>query len=262
MHRRRISRSRLAIFLSLVAGVLAAVGGAATADAAQKQIMVYGDSNTWGWKPADPVVPTTRYPLRRTWPHVMQASLGSKRYNTVVEGLSGRTTDADDPQMPQLEIRRQRSRGATAHPGLHMPLNLVAIMLGTNDTKAHLNRSPARIAEGARKLVRIVKSSGRFFGTGTYPYPAPTVLLIAPPPLGDVSALGDFFAGAPEKSRQLAAAYRQVARSEGVSFFNAGSVISTDGIDGVHLTAQAHRTLGRAVAARVSEPSTRLSRPR
>jgi lysophospholipase L1-like esterase len=238
--------------LSLAAGLLATVGGAATAAAAQKQIMVYGDSNTWGWKPANPVVPTTRYPLGRTWPHVMQASLGSKRYNTVVEGLSGRTTDADDPQLPQLE--GAGLNGAEALPailGSHMPLNLVAIMLGTNDTKAHFKRSPARIAEGARTLVRIVNSSGSFFGTGSYPYPAPTVLLIAPPPLGDVSALGDFFAGAQEKSRQLAATYRQVARSEGVSFFNAGSVISTDGVDGVHLTTKAHRTLGRAVADRV-----------
>ena len=60
------------------AGVLAAVGGAATADAAKKQIMVYGDSNTWGWKPADPVVPTTRYPLRRTWPH-RDAGLAQKQ---------------------------------------------------------------------------------------------------------------------------------------------------------------------------------------
>jgi lysophospholipase L1-like esterase len=253
VHRPRISRSRLAIVLSLAAGLLAAVAGAATAHAAQKQIMVYGDSNTWGWKAADPVVPATRYPLRRTWPHVMQASLGGKRYNTVVEGLSGRTTDADDPTVPQLE--GAGLNGAEALPpilGSHLPLHLVAIMLGSNDTKASFNRGPTRIAEGARKLVRIVKSSGRFFGTGWYPYPAPKVLLIAPPPFGDVSPWGDVFAGAPEKSRQLAAPYRQVARSEGVSFFNAGRVISTaDAIDGVHLTAKAHRTLGRAAAERV-----------
>lgn len=245
-----LRRTWVTVMLSLAVGLLG-LFGMATANAAQRQIMVYGDSNSWGWKPAT-TLPTTRYALNRRWPGVMQARLGRRNYNVVVEALSGRTTDRKDPLVP--ELRGAALDGDAYLPsaiGSHLPLDLVVIMLGTNDTKAHFKRSPARIAAGARKLVRIVKNSGNFFGAGWYPYPAPRVLLIAPPPLGDVSPFGGLFAGGVKKSRRLAAAYRQIARGEAVEFFNAGSVTSTDGVDGVHLTADAHRKLGRAVARRV-----------
>jgi lysophospholipase L1-like esterase len=116
----------------------------------------------------------------------------------------------------------------------HLPLDFVVIMLGTNDLKAHFARSPLRIALGAGRLVDIVQQINGGIGT---PYASPKVLLICPPPLGDMAFFADEFAGGLEK-----------AKAAGALFLDAGTVISTDGPDGLHLSAAAQTALGKAVA--------------
>jgi len=70
-------------------------------DTAIKNIMVYGDSITWGWLPTSPIVPTVRHEKKNRWPDVMLNSLGDG-YNVITEGLSGRTTNIEDPNAPGL----------------------------------------------------------------------------------------------------------------------------------------------------------------
>src|SRR3546814_2365539 len=89
------------------------------------------------------------------------------------------------------------------------------------------------------------------FGGGWYTYPAPEVLLVAPPPLGEQTVFGEAFAGGEERSQGLAEAYRNITEAAGVPFFDAGGVIETDGSDGVHFTAEAQRRLGEAMAEEV-----------
>jgi len=61
------------------------------------------------------------------------------------------------------------------------------------------------------------------------------------------------FKGGVEKSNQLPDLYEAVAKMGGARFLNAGSVISTDGVAGLHLTAESERKLGTAIAAKVKE---------
>ena len=91
------------------------------------------------------------------------------------------------------------------------------------------------------------------FGGGWYDYDAPEVLLVAPPPMGPQTVFSEVFEGevGVARSEGLAPAYRAVAQAAGVDFFDAGSVISTDGVDGVHFSAQTQRTLGAAMAEQV-----------
>lgn len=182
----------------------------------------------------------------------MQGLLGSD-YETVVDALSGRTTDAPDPGAPMGGAALDGSAYLPAAIAAHFPLDLVVIMLGTNDTKAVFKRSPFQIALGAGKLVGIVQSSGRMFGGGGYSYPAPKVLLVAPPPLRKQTVLGEVFEGdvGVERSKGVAAAYRKIAEAAGASFFDAGSVIQTDGSDGVHFAGETQRKLGEALAEQV-----------
>ncbi|MBX9458126.1 MAG: SGNH/GDSL hydrolase family protein [Rhizobium sp.] len=211
----------------------------------KKRILCFGDSLTWGWVPVRDVVPTTRYPFAERWTGRMSAALGD-RYETIEEGLSGRATDADDPVDPRLN----GSAYLPAALATHLPLDLVIIMLGTNDTKAYLNRSPLDIATGVSKLlVQVATSAG---GVGTA-YPAPRALLVAPPPLAEMENdwLNLVFAGGREKTRALARHYAALASFFGVAFFDAGSVIKTEGIDGIHLTAQNNADLGLALADEV-----------
>lgn len=221
--------------------------------AADKRILVFGDSNSWGWVPKAEGLPTTRYPTEQQWPRVMQAELGDG-YEVIVDALSGRTTDVDDPTAPLRGAGMNGKASLPAVIGAHLPLDLVIIMLGTNDTKAMFKRSPLRIALGAGELVDIVQASGGMFGGGWYSYPAPKVLLMAPPPLAPRKTIfSDTFdneAGV-ERSRGLAASYAAVARGANVPFLDAGQVITTDGVDAVHFTAETQRKLGLSVAAEV-----------
>jgi lysophospholipase L1-like esterase len=239
---------RLVTRLGLVILILA-LALPLTAEAAAKRILVFGDSNSWGWIPQANGVPSERYPPDRQWPRVMQSLLGDE-YEVVTDALSGRTTDAPDPGAPMGGAALDGSAYLPAAVAAHFPLDLVVIMLGTNDTKAVFHRSPFRIALGAGKLVDIVQSSGRMFGGGWYSYPAPKVLLVAPPPLGPQTVLGEVFEGdvGVERSKGLAAAYRGIAQAAGAGFFDAGSVIRTDGVDGVHFSAETQRKLGEAMA--------------
>jgi len=212
-------------------------------------IMCFGDSLTHGWIPVPEGAPTSRYAPEVRWTGVMAAELG-EGYHIIEEGLSGRTTAADDPTDPRLN----GSAYLPAALASHLPLDLVTIMLGTNDTKSHLHRTVSDIANGMSILLGQVLSSAGGVGTT---YPAPKVLLIAPPPLAAerphpwFSMLFDESSVA--KSAQLTQAYADLADFMKIDFLAAGEVISSDGSDGIHWTEQANQDFGLAVAAKVRD---------
>ncbi|MBV8900697.1 MAG: SGNH/GDSL hydrolase family protein [Verrucomicrobia bacterium] len=219
----------------------------------KRRILVFGDSNSWGWMPRPDMEPTTRYDVATRWPGVLSAKLGD-RFEIVEEALSGRTTDLDDPEidLPADALRGATLNGARVLPALlasHLPLDLVIIMLGTNDLKKRFRRQPADVASALVGLARLVRECEG--GVRTV-YPSPQVLLIAPPPLGTTFYNPDEWAGAHEKSLAIGAALERAATGlNKLPAFDAGKVIAIDGIDGVHLTADAHRKLGEAVAEKV-----------
>ena len=210
-----------------------------------KRILCFGDSLTWGWVPVADGMPTERFPRDKRWTGVLADRLGDG-YTVVEEGLSARTTNADDPTDPRLN-------GAAYLPSClasHLPLDLVILMLGTNDTKAYFRRTPLDIAMGMSVLVTQVLSSAGGVGTG---YPAPKVLVVAPPPLAPMPHpwFRLIFEGSQEKSAQLAEVYDAMASFVKVPFFDAGSVIATEGQDGIHFTGQNNLTLGEALHEQV-----------
>ena len=216
-----------------------------------KRILVYGDSNTWGWVPVERGFPTTRFGANERWPGIARVALGDG-YEVIEEGLSGRTTDLPDPSVTELAgAGLDGSAYLPAAVASQLPLDLVVIMLGTNDLKASFDRSPEDIARGMRRLVDQVKAMDRAVWTK---YPAPKILVVAPPPLAQTESFpAAVFAGGLEKSRQLASLYAKVAADAGVAFLDAGTVTGTDGMDGLHLTAEAHRKLGQAIATKIRD---------
>lgn len=212
---------------------------------ANKRILCFGDSLTWGWIPVVEGVPTERFPSDVRWTGVLADQLGAG-YEVIEEGLSARTTTADDPTDPRLN----GSRYLPACLASHLPLDLVILMLGTNDTKVNLGRTPFDIASGMGVLAtQVLTSAG---GVGTV-YPAPQVLIVAPPPLADMPHpwFDLVFEGGREKTDELARVYGALASFMKVPFFDAGSVISTDGVDGIHFTEANNRDLGVALAEQV-----------
>ncbi len=203
------------------------------------QILCYGDSNTWGHIP----VTAGRYPRSARWPGVMAERLGS-RFAVIEEGQCGRTTVWDDP----LEGDKNGLRYLPACLESHMPLDMVILMLGTNDLKARFSLTALDIALGAERLVQVILKSG--CGVSGHP---PAILLAAPPPINPLDDVGaEMFFGGREKSAFLARRYAAVAEKWGCQFLDVGTVIAVDPADGVHYSEQSHRLLGEAMADRVS----------
>jgi lysophospholipase L1-like esterase len=174
-------------------------------------------------------------------------------FELIEEGLSARTTDLDDPQfdIPSEYLKGATLNGAKVLPAVlasHLPLDLVIIMLGTNDLKVRFNRSASEIANAVVGLAGLIADCKG--GVATV-YDLPQVLLVAPPPLGSGFRNPEEWAGAVEKSLELGPALGGAAAAANLPFFNAGEVITTDGGDGIHFSAESQRNLGEAVAEKV-----------
>ncbi len=204
-----------------------------------KTVLCYGDSNTWGADPAG----GPRFGWDDRWPGVLQHALGSG-YRVIEEGLSGRNTRWDDP------IERQRNGLTQLGPTLesHVPFDLVIIMLGTNDLKRRYNLTASDIAQSAGDLARTAQLIAK--SAAGEPVRA---LLVAPPPIAELSDFDLLFEGALEKSLKFSHYYALAAKWYKVDFFDAGSVIRSSPIDGIHFEVAEHHKLGQAIAARVRD---------
>lgn len=205
----------------------------------EKTILCYGDSNTWGRNPAT----KSRYARHERWPGVLRQELGEE-YLVIEEGLNGRTTVWDDP----IESYRNGKEYLIPCLETHKPIDLVIIMLGTNDLKMRFNVPACDVAAGAGVLVDIVAKSETGPGDG-----APQVLLIAPPPIAQLSDFGKEFEGGTAKSKMFSRYFRLIAEERGCALLDASKVITSSDVDGIHLDLSEHRKLGEAIAARVRQ---------
>lgn len=206
-----------------------------------RSVLIYGNSNTYGYPPSSPQdPPKDRFGPHVRWPGVVRDRLGSG-WLVIEEGLSGRTTVSDDP------IEGLEKNGRTYwRPCLtsHAPVDMIVIMLGTNDLKIRFNKTAPEIAMGMSALVRDIKElkPGPKFGV-------PEIMLVSPPPiLEDLKGWENVFENGRQKSLRLAAEYSRVAETLETHFFDAGSVVESSEVDGFHLSLAAHAKLGEAIA--------------
>lgn len=128
----------------------------------------------------------------------------------------------------------------------HQPIDLVIVMLATNDLKGRFGVGARDIAAGAGLLLDVVHAS--MCGPGESP---PEALLLCPPPVGRLGLFAEEFAGAVERSRDLARHYAAVADARSCPWIDAGAPIRSSDTDGIHLDAQNHEQLGVVVAQQV-----------
>ena len=214
----------------------------------KKHIVCFGDSNTHGAckDPNDSADHGSRFNENERWTCLLQKTLGED-YLVIEEGLSGRNCAFEDP------IHEGMSGVAHITPILmsHEPVDLLIIMLGTNDTKAHFGATPVNISGAMERLIRKAQS------TLCWGDHAPNILVICPPHildgLYDDEAGLKMGPGCPEKSRELAKFYRKVAEATGCAFMDAEGIAEFNKIDCMHLTAKGHRALADALAKKVPE---------
>jgi len=205
-------------------------------------VVCFGDSLTWGFKPGE----RTRYGHDQRWTRLLQCELGDAFY-VLEEGVNGRTTVFEDPVRGD---KNGLAHLATARKS-HMPIDILVLMLGTNDLQSRFNMSAGAIGYAVARLLDYARTP-----TDDPEGKAPKILLISPPPLGDFAASpleSMYCEKSIAESRKLADVYAEIAKQYGAAFFDAGSVVSVSDVDSVHWDAEMQAPFARAVADEVQK---------
>jgi lysophospholipase L1-like esterase len=209
-----------------------------------KQILVYGDSISWGMVPGT----RERYAFDQRWPGVLESALhsaGLREIRIVENCLPGRKTIWDDPFRPG----RNGASGLGEVIEMCSPLELVIIQLGTNDFQAPFGIKAWAAASGVGKLVETVRQAPVEPGM-----PRPRILVVAPPEIIQPKGGNEKkFEGAVERSKGFAAALAEMAATKSVHFFDLNPITGRSEIDGIHLGADQHDVVGKAAASVVRE---------
>lgn len=209
-----------------------------------KKILCYGDSNTYGHNPLD----CSRLDIR--WTKVLSELLGND-YEIIEEGLCGRTTVFDDAFDPCLNGKNMLEPIIKTHK----PLDLIIIMLGTNDIQLQFNQNAFGVSRGIETLIKTAKNP---FIYGIYGDAVPEILVVSPI-LIDKAIKNSFFADiygttrAVDISKQLAPQYERTAKLYNVHFMNAANYAKASKLDGVHMDAENHKKLAAAFAEKIKE---------
>ena len=211
----------------------------------KKHVVCFGDSNTFGFcpTPAECADGGRRFNEEERWPQLLQAALGSEVL-VIEEGLCGRTTVLPDPTQPGADGISYLLPCLSSHA----PVDLLILMLGSNDTKEYFGVEAQDIAGGLEQLIRLA------LGADCWGQRGPQILLIAPPPAENGVEQGLFAAimgrGCAEKSRKLVPLCRQLAQRLGISFLSAEGC-SLSQVDYMHLSRRGHAQLAERLAEAV-----------
>jgi lysophospholipase L1-like esterase len=206
-----------------------------------KTILCYGDSNTWGYDPRT----GGRYDHKTRWPMAMARILNDgsptddPAWWVVEEGLNGRTSCRED----FVEGDRNGLRQLLPILESHKPLDVVAVMLGTNDLKPRFSPMPYDIARGAQRVVIAAQESK----TGPEGK-APKLIMICPPPTVASPAFKHIFGDCIELSKKIRPLYRKLAGECGAIFLDAGKHLESSSADGIHFDPEGQLALAKAVA--------------
>jgi len=210
----------------------------------KKHIVCFGDSNTHGYcaDPMDCADRGDRFNEDERWTCLLQKALGDE-YLVLEEGLSGRTTVFNDPLhecMSGLDVIYSTLM-------THEPVDLLIIMLGTNDTKDRFCASPECIAIGLERLAMKAET------VPCWKNGKPNILVIAPPHIGEKLNDGAMGVHCHERSTKLAPLYAEKCRLHGWSFMDAEGVAEFNDVDFMHYSAKGHRQLAQTLTGKVPE---------
>ena len=204
-----------------------------------KQILAFGDSNTWGLIPGSK--PQERYPWGVRWTSLLQKKCEGIR--VIEEGLCGRTTAFED------DLRPGR-KGVSALPGIlesQSPLDAAIIMLGTNDCKKIYGIAPYTIGQGMELCLDELEKY----------LPAEKILLVSPLHLGEEvwrpEKDPEFDPESVRTGRQLKEVYEKIAARRGNHFLAASDYVTANSADDEHMDENGHREFAEVIHKKLKE---------
>lgn len=201
----------------------------------EKRILCFGDSNTWGYD----AYSGGRFAKDVRWTGVLQNILGEE-YHIIEEGLCGRTTVFDDPLNEGLSGLRYLLPCLQSHS----PIDMLIIMLGTNDCKERFSATAKNIADGAKRLIKVAQSADVW-------NEKPRILLVSPAPIEkecETSDVSGEMGVCSDKSYELKCTYKLCADDCKCEFLDAGLYVSMNKIDYMHLDKESNKRLAEALA--------------
>lgn len=205
------------------------------------RVLCYGDSNTFGQLPDGS---RKRYPLNVRWTGLLQNLLGDN-YEIIEEGLPSRTADLD-------YAKRPGRNGKELLPPIiasHNPLDIVILMLGTNDLKTEYQRTAQEITDALEGLIVDITDA-----TLEYSSRPAKIILVSPAPIrmdnqDETSKLRGFYdLRSQEVSNGLAGTYKMLAERLQLVYLDAGLIIEYVAEDGVHWQPEAHKLFAEKLA--------------
>ena len=183
-----------------------------------------------------------RFTFEQRWPGILEKNLNKlgKEVRVIEDCLNGRRTIYEDPQRPG----RNGLIGLSQRIEVNSPLELVILMLGTNDFQANHNHTALDAAKGMKALIDEIRHTTLEPGMLK-----PKILVIAPPPI--LEPMGDIvmkFKDGHKKCVGLAKAYKKLCEDESCNFFDAEKVTTSSKIDGVHFDLDQHAKFGDAIS--------------
>ena len=196
-------------------------------------ILCFGDSNTHGTPPITDLGRYERFGRGQRWPSLLTG------HEVIEEGLPGRTAVYDDPVMG---AHMNGQTGLKIALESHGQIDVLVLMLGTNDVKARFTSTPDQVVGGIASLLDIAQHRVMQERHGGF-----QTLLVCPPPVVEVCPIRHEFWGGAARSAALPPLYQALAAAREIAFLDAGAVISVSPIDGVHFDLGAHAMLAAAV---------------
>ncbi|MGN0364509.1 MAG: GDSL-type esterase/lipase family protein [Suilimivivens sp.] len=198
-----------------------------------RQILCFGDSNTWGLSPET----HDRFPWGVRWTSLLQEKVKWEEIRILEEGLCGRTTVFEDPY-------RENRNGWKSLPVIletHNPIDGVVLMLGTNDCKSYYKTNAYQIAKGLERCIDVILKD----------VPAERILIVAPLHLGELVWKPEydleFDKSSVETSKQLYAEYQKITEKKNIRLLAASDYAKPSEIDQEHLNAEGHEALADAI---------------
>ena len=207
-------------------------------------ILCFGDSNTWGYDPET----QTRFSKKIRWTGILQKLLGTY-FNVIEEGLNGRTTNVNEKEEHDLGYFRPYRSAMDLLSILietNSPLDLVVVMLGTNDLKTNFNQSPDMIAKNMRLVCDSIISNDYF--------QSKSIILVAPTHINENSPnLLDSFVGTTLASKSFTNSYKKISDDLNLIFLDASKSVKTNEIDGLHWDAMQHSDFANSLFNKIKK---------